>query len=388
MEYARQTGVTAVGPIPWMKVSLVMKELSMPLLSVQGIRKQFKEVTAVDDVSFDLEEGEFLSLLGPSGCGKTTTLRVIAGLEILDAGRILLQEEDVTYEPPFRRNIGMVFQDYALFPHMTINDNVAFGLRMQNVDKEAITRKVDHALELVHLGGYGSRYPNQLSGGQQQRVALARALAVEPALLLLDEPLSNLDAKLREEMRIEIKLIQREIGISTLFVTHDQEEALTMSDRVIVMERGKISEIGSPMEIYSNPTSEFVADFIGHSNLLQGVVDQVVGEEAFVTIDDGLKVVAGTRPGISAGMDVLVLIRQERIRLGRLGAALPESKNIIEASLSLTNFLGPTIHYICNTEQREIHLRRPNEGKVNLIQPGERVQLFWNPDDCVLIPKA
>ncbi len=360
----------------------------MPLLSVQGIRKQFKDVTAVDDVSFELAEGEFLSLLGPSGCGKTTTLRIIAGLELLNAGKVFLEGEDVTAEPPFRRNIGMVFQNYALFPHMTIHDNVSFGLRMKKVNKDEISEKVDRTLAMVHLGGYGPRFPNQLSGGQQQRVALARALTVEPALLLLDEPLSNLDAKLREEMRIEIKLIQREIGISTLFVTHDQEEALTMSDRVIVMERGRISETGTPIEIYQNPANEFVADFIGHSNLMLGTVVEIQGDEAVVAVEDGPKVIAAQRPGICVGTDVIVLIRQERIQLEQRGDVTPTSKNLVEAKLSLVNFLGPTIYYICDTGQKEIHIRRSNEGKVRLIQPGESVYVYWNPDDCVLVPRG
>jgi len=357
----------------------------MSLLSVQGISKHFKDTIAVDHVSFDMAEGEFLSLLGPSGCGKTTTLRIIAGLESLTEGKVFLEGRDVTYEAPFHRNTGMVFQNYALFPHMTIHENVAFGLRMRKFDKNRIEDKVTRALELVHLGGLGERYPHQLSGGQQQRVALARALAVEPALLLLDEPLSNLDAKLREEMRIEIKLIQREVGITTLFVTHDQEEALTMSDRVIVMERGRISEMGSPVEIYQNPTSAFVADFIGHANIFKGKVVKVQSDQTVVRSEGNLEIYTPPREGIEVGDDALVVVRQERIRLDPMENDVIRVGNCFSAELILTNFLGPTIHYICKTSGNEIHLRRPNEGKLQLMELGRSVLVQWDQDDCVLI---
>jgi len=357
----------------------------MSLLSVQGISKHFKDTVAVDNVSFDVTEGEFLSLLGPSGCGKTTTLRIIAGLENLTQGKVFLEGRDVTEEAPFHRNTGMVFQNYALFPHMTIHENVAFGLRMRKFDKNLIEDKVNQALELVHLGGLGERYPHQLSGGQQQRVALARALAVEPALLLLDEPLSNLDAKLREEMRIEIKLIQREVGITTLFVTHDQEEALTMSDRVIVMEQGRISEMGSPIEIYQNPSSAFVADFIGHANIFKGKVIEVQADQTIVQTEGNLDIRTPAHEGIKVGDGALVAVKQERIQLDPDEDSVIRKGNCFSAELILTNFLGPTIHYICKTEGHDIHIRRPNEGKLQVMDLGQSVRVHWDLDDCVFI---
>lgn len=269
---------------------------------------------------------------------------------------------------------------------MTIHDNVAFGLRMRKFDKALIEEKVNRALELVQLGGLGERYPHQLSGGQQQRVALARALAVEPALLLLDEPLSNLDAKLREEMRIEIKLIQREIGIATLFVTHDQEEALTMSDRVIVMEHGRISEMGSPIEIYQNPSSEFVADFIGHTNLFRGKIVEVQPDQTVVQVEGNLEIHTPVLEGIKVGDGALVAVRQERIQLTTDEKNVSGAGNYFSAELMLANFLGPTIHYICKSEGTDIHIRRPNEGKLQVMELGQSVFIYWDLEDCVLIP--
>ncbi len=332
----------------------------MPLLSVQDVSKRFKDVIAVDRISFDVPEGKFISLLGPSGCGKTTTLRMIAGLETVSSGRIILEGKDVTHEPPFRRNTGMVFQNYALFPHMNVYDNIAFGLKMRNVKDSQINERVANVLELVHLSGFERRKPNQLSGGQQQRIALARALVIEPALLLLDEPLSNLDAKLREEMRIEIRLIQQQIGVTTVFVTHDQEEALTLSDTVIVMENGRIVEIGTPIDIYQQPRSEFTAEFIGHANLLYGEVTAVAGNTVEITSDGGIRIRALRQSETDIGDRVLVVIKQERIRLEKADQPLAEGGNFIPAKLKIMNFLGPNIHYICQAGPHEMQVRRPN----------------------------
>src|SRR5215470_6579494 len=239
----------------------------MSRLSVRKLTKLYSGTAAVEAFDLDVAEGEFVSLLGPSGCGKTTTLRCVAGLEVPTSGRISFGEQDVTQLPPERRNIGMVFQNYALFPHMTVGENIGFGLQMRGLGHAAARTKVDAVIDMVQLGGFYGRHPHELSGGQQQRVALARALVIEPALLLLDEPLANLDAKLRDEMRMFIRSLQQRVRITTLYVTHDQAEAMTMSDRIVVMFDGRIHQIGSPREIYHRPATRAVADFVGQSNL-------------------------------------------------------------------------------------------------------------------------
>jgi spermidine/putrescine transport system ATP-binding protein len=273
------------------------------------------EVVAVDNVTLRVRDGEFFSMLGPSGCGKTTTLRMIAGFEHPTAGEIYIRSKPMGLTPPYQRNTNMVFQSYALFPHMTIARNVAFGLEMKKVPKTDIQRRVQEALEMVRLHGYGPRKPNQLSGGQQQRIALARALVNRPEVLLLDEPLGALDLKLRKEMQIELKTLQREVGITFVYVTHDQEEALTMSDRIAVMHRGKVLQVGSPTEIYERPTCRFVADFIGDTNFLEGVVEQQQGDLVTVVVDGTLPVVAQSEQVLSPGTPVSVAVRPEKIRL-------------------------------------------------------------------------
>src|SRR3954466_10180385 len=246
----------------------------MAFLELNGVQKRFAEVAAVHDFNLAAERGEFVSFLGPSGCGKTTTLRMIAGFERPTGGKIEIDGNDVTYRPPNRRNVGMVFQSYALFPNMTVADNIGFGLKIRRQPKASIRKRVDELLGLINLEGRGDRYPWQLSGGQQQRVALARALAIEPQVLLLDEPLSALDAKIRIVLRKEIRAIQRQLGITTVYVTHDQEEALSLSDRVVVMSEGRIEQIGTPSQIYNFPSTSFVASFVGTLNLVRaGVVD-------------------------------------------------------------------------------------------------------------------
>ena len=249
-----------------------MIELRSLSVVLEGVSKGFDDVAAVDDVSLEVGSGEFFSLLGPSGCGKTTTLRMIAGFERPDAGRIVIGDADVTEMPPHLRPVNTVFQSYALFPHLSVEQNVGFGLRFKSVSKDERRRRVGEALELVRLGGLGQRRPHQLSGGQQQRVALARALVLSPSVLLLDEPLGALDAKLRRELQVELKSIQREIGITFLYVTHDQEEALTMSDRLAVMASGKVEQLGAPRDVYERPETAFVADFLGVSNLMRARV--------------------------------------------------------------------------------------------------------------------
>jgi spermidine/putrescine transport system ATP-binding protein len=273
------------------------------------------EVVAVDDVTLRIRDGEFFSLLGPSGCGKTTTLRMIAGFEHPTNGEIYLHGKPMGFTPPFQRNTNMVFQNYALFPHMTIARNVAFGLEMKKVPKEEISRRVKEALEMVRLPGFGPRRPNQLSGGQRQRIALARALINRPEVLLLDEPLGALDLKLRKEMQIELKTLQQEVGITFIYVTHDQEEALTMSDRIAVMHQGKVLQVGGPTEIYERPKCRFVADFIGETNFLDGVVEEQRGDLVTVVVDGSLPVIVQSDEVVEAGTQVTVAVRPEKIRL-------------------------------------------------------------------------
>ena len=292
-------------------------------VNLEGVTKIFpgasgspgSGVTAVDNVSLQIHDGEFYSLLGPSGCGKTTTLRMIAGFEFPTEGEVSIRGKIMGLTPPYLRNTNMVFQNYALFPHMTIARNVAFGMEMKKVSKAEVKRRVQEALELVRLSGYGPRKPNQLSGGQQQRVALARALVNRPEVLLLDEPLGALDLKLRKEMQIELKTLQREVGITFVYVTHDQEEALTMSDRIAVMHRGKVLQEGSPTEIYERPNCRFVADFIGETNFLKGVVQEQEGERVTVLVAGHLPVVVETDHVVERGQEVTVAVRPEKIRL-------------------------------------------------------------------------
>jgi spermidine/putrescine transport system ATP-binding protein len=273
------------------------------------------DVVAVDDVTLEIQDGEFFSLLGPSGCGKTTTLRMIAGFEHPTAGEIYIHGKPMGLTPPYQRNTNMVFQSYALFPHMTIARNVAFGLEMKKVSKSETARRVQEALEMVRLPGYGPRKPNQLSGGQQQRIALARALVNRPEVLLLDEPLGALDLKLRKEMQIELKTLQREVGITFVYVTHDQEEALTMSDRIAVMHQGEVLQIGAPTEIYEHPACRFVADFIGDTNFLDGVVQEQRDNLVTVSVDGCLQISIETDEQVAPGAEVTVAVRPEKIRL-------------------------------------------------------------------------
>jgi putative spermidine/putrescine transport system ATP-binding protein len=281
-------------------------------LTLEGVRKEFGGVVAVEDFNLDVSPGEFVSFLGPSGCGKTTTLRMVAGLEQPSGGTIRLAGEDVTYAKPNERNIGMVFQSYALFPNMTVSDNIAFGLRVRKEDKEARQPRVDELLDLIQLPDKGKAYPYELSGGQQQRVALARALAISPQLLLLDEPLSALDAKIRDELRSEIRRIQRQLNITTIYVTHDQEEALALSDRVVVMSRGRMEQVGAPFEVYNNPSTGFVASFVGQLNRLPATVVEPAGGLLRVGRDE---VRTTSHVESATGTEVSLMLRPEELTL-------------------------------------------------------------------------
>jgi putative spermidine/putrescine transport system ATP-binding protein len=306
----------------------------MSFLVLQGIKKQFGTTVAVEDFNLSAEKGEFVSFLGPSGCGKTTTLRMIAGFEQPTGGSITLGGTDITYRPANRRNVGMVFQSYALFPNMTVADNIGFGLKVRKRPKDQIRKRVGELLELIHLPDKGGRYPYQLSGGQQQRVALARALAIEPEVLLLDEPLSALDAKIRVALRKEIRAIQRQLGITTVYVTHDQEEALSLSDRVVVMSEGRVEQIGPPPEIYNFPATPFVASFVGTLNLLPATV----ADAAAGRVQVGEQAITGSRPVEGGRTRVTVALRPEAVELGEAGGA-----NRLSGSVEDVSFLGSIV---------------------------------------------
>src|SRR5438876_3475946 len=298
-----------------------MLEERRAAIGIVGVTKRFGSVSAVDDVSLEIREGEFFSLLGPSGCGKTTTLRMVAGFDVPDVGRIVLQGNDVTEVRANRRPVNMVFQQYALFPHMSVYDNVAFGLRVKRVPRAEHRDRVHEMLRVVSLEGLDRRRVRQLSGGQQQRVALARALVNRPAALLLDEPLGALDVKLRKQMQLELKRIQTELGTTFVYVTHDQEEALAMSDRIAVMNGGRVEQVGSPREIYEHPSTAFVADFIGSLNAFDLRIDELVGHNALMRPGEGERIVVPIGSGAQPGESLRIAVRPERVHIGPSGDA-------------------------------------------------------------------
>jgi putative spermidine/putrescine transport system ATP-binding protein len=311
----------------------------MAQIVLDHLTKRFGETPAVTDLSLELASGELVALLGPSGCGKTTTLRMVAGFETPTAGRVWLADRDLTDAPPERRNCGMVFQNYALFPHLTVEQNVAFGLEMRAVERAEIRRRVADILGKVELGGLGGRYPRQLSGGQQQRTALARALVVNPSVLLLDEPLANLDAKLREEMRFYIRSLQREFHITTLYVTHDQAEALVLADRVAILMGGVLQQYGRPEDVYHRPRSAAVAGFIGLTNLIPGRVRARAAGRVIVDTALG-PVTAGGDPALREGADALLSVRPEQLDLLRPDAAPQNGANVLRGTVRERTFLG------------------------------------------------
>jgi spermidine/putrescine transport system ATP-binding protein len=358
-----------------------------PVITLEHVVKRFGGYVAVEEADFAIGRGEFFSLLGPSGCGKTTTLRMIAGFEQPSAGRILLEGKDVSRVPPYRRNVNTVFQHYALFPHMSVADNVAFGPRSLKLSDEEIRRRVRELLEVVRLTQFSTRKPAQLSGGQQQRVALARALANYPSALLLDEPLGALDLKLRQAMQIELKRIQREVGITFIYVTHDQEEALTMSDRIAVMNEGRVEQIGTPEEIYHSPTSVFVANFIGVANLLPAKVLQSNGRESVVVVagDRVFPVVAG--PWILApGSRATIMVRPERLRLSE--AAPPDCASV-PLTLQHAIFQGPVVRCTLQAaDGTDVVAHVGPEQSLPGLQPGLTLWASWDVDAARVLPPA
>lgn len=351
----------------------------MVKVTMENVTKCFGEVNAADDVNLTINDGEFFTLLGPSGCGKTTTMRMIAGLEFPTSGTIYYDGEDVTQKPSFKRNTGMVFQNYALWPHMKVHENVAYGLEVRKIPKAEVTKTVDDVLQLVGLAGLGDRFPNQLSGGQQQRVALARVLVIEPGILLLDEPLSNLDAKLRVEMREEIKSIQRKLGITTIYVTHDQEEAMAVSDRIAIQDHGRIMQVGSPMEIYDKPENLFIATFIGKGALIEGMVDEL-GETIRVNI--GGSILEGVNTGntpLEEAQHVACVIRPESFFLDE-----PDDPcNTLEGIIEWSAFIGPITEVKIIIGESSFMIDAPTDG--DYVQ-GEKLTVYVPKAKTIVLP--
>lgn len=350
---------------------------------LENLTKIFGDVTAVDDVSLRVRPGEFLTLLGPSGSGKTTTLLMIAGFEMATEGEIQLDGDSITYRPPHKRNIGMVFQKYALFPHMTVAQNIGFPLKMRGVGKSVIAEEVRGALEIVRLSGYEQRYPSQLSGGQQQRIALARAVVFQPDVLLMDEPLGALDKKLREDMQLEIKRIHEELGITVVYVTHDQAEALTMSDRIAVLNEGRIEQLGTPSELYESPANLFVADFIGESNCFSGRVAEVANGVCSIVTEDDHTLNGPAVEGVPVGDQVCFVVRPERIRFAD---GPDDGPNVIKGVVKEVIYVGDTTKYLIETPRGETlvlkHYTRHNQIP---YQRGQDVAVTWTTADVVTL---
>jgi spermidine/putrescine transport system ATP-binding protein len=359
------------------------------------VTKRFGDVTAVDDLSLEVKEGEFFSLLGPSGCGKTTTLRMIGGFEEVTSGSVHVGDTDVTDLPPFKRATNTVFQNYALFPHLTVFENIAFGLRRRKTPTSEIKHQVAFMLDLVELPGYEQRRPNQLSGGQQQRVALARALVNNPRVLLLDEPLGALDLKLRKQMQVELKRIQGEIGITFIFVTHDQEEAMTMSDRIAVMRHGRIEQLGAPEELYERPTTDFVAGFLGVSNLLDAEVANRGERFTELRLPDGTRLRAPSS-AFNGETNVRLGIRPEKLHVLAIGddpvAAADVDANVVEGTVLDASYIGVSTQYIVETaDGHRLTVYAQNletSGVSEGLADGQRVRLTWKPQHTFVIGPA
>jgi putative spermidine/putrescine transport system ATP-binding protein len=354
-------------------------EVRMAFLELKQVSKLFTQFTAVDSFNLEVEQGEFVSFLGPSGCGKTTTLRMIAGFEMPTSGDIFINGENVTNKPPNRRNVGMVFQSYALFPNMTVAENIGFGLKVDHKPAAEIKERVAEMLDLIHMAEFGDRFPSQLSGGQQQRVALARALAIRPQVLLLDEPLSALDAKIRVRLRGEIRAIQRQLCITTIYVTHDQEEALSLSDRVVVMNMGHVEQIGAPFEIYNFPKTQFVASFVGTLNLVEAIVQdpkegclKLEGQSIATTYS-----LTEYRPGDTA----LLALRPEMFSL----EPPDQVENKLVCTVDNVNFLGSVVRVQVNINHTPLYFDLFNHPNLALPKVKEPVTLYFSPDGCMIM---
>jgi spermidine/putrescine transport system ATP-binding protein len=365
-------------------------EAGRPCVELRGVTKRFANLVAVDDLSLAVPEGDFFTLLGPSGCGKTTTLRMVAGFEEETTGRVLIDGEDVAGVPPYKRPTNTVFQSYALFPHLSVKDNVAFGLKRKQVDRAEISRRVEMELERVGLAREGNRRPAQLSGGQQQRVALARALVNLPKVLLLDEPLGALDLKLRKGLQVQLKQIQREVGITFLYVTHDQEEALTMSDRIAVMNQGRIEQVADPEQVYDKPATTFVAGFIGVSNLMPGVVKSS-GANGEVQLDSGVAVRADV-DGFAAGDRCNAVVRPEKLWITAEGekvdGKLPSVEGLVESSLYLGTSTQMLVRLPDDVVMTVLCPNTDEEERRRLPGGGAKVKLSWAPEHMHLVRES
>lgn len=354
------------------------------MIAIENVTKRFGSFTAVDNVSLHVRAGEFLTLLGPSGCGKTTLLRMLSGFETPTEGTIRIGEEDVTHLAPYRRNVNQVFQSYALFPHMTVRENIGFGLRMQKTAADEIAKRVAEVVELVELKGFEDRKPHQLSGGQRQRVALARAIVPRPQVLLLDEPLSALDAKLRGQMRLELKRLQKHLGMTFVFVTHDQEEALTLSDRIAVLNGGRIEQLGTATEIYHQPATAFVADFIGEANLIEAEMVSRNGTSGRVRLKGGLELMVALAGWPQDGAGVLLSIRPEKVHVSKRPI---EAENVFEARVVEEVFQGASDRLTLETAAgTRLTAVVPNESAIlESIHEGDRVFCGLHMDDLVVV---
>ena len=361
------------------------EELPRAAIGLVGVSKRFGKHAAVEDVTLEIAEGEFFSLLGPSGCGKTTTLRMVAGFELPDAGRIVLKGNDVTEVPANRRPVNMVFQQYALFPHMSVYDNVAFGLKVKRVPRGEHGERVQEMLRVVSLEGLDRRRARQLSGGQQQRVALARALVNRPAALLLDEPLGALDVKLRKQMQLELKRIQTTLGTTFVYVTHDQEEALAMSDRIAVMNGGRVEQTGSPREIYERPGTAFVADFIGSLNALDLSIDELVGENAVMRVGEAERIVVPVGGRHRSGETLRVAVRPEQVQIEPAGSPMLNGGSRLEGTNAEIVFLGMYTQFHVDTRVGRLVSHRLADESLGPLEPGSHVTLSWEPEQASLL---
>jgi spermidine/putrescine transport system ATP-binding protein len=363
-----------------------------PSVRLEAVTKRFGELTAVRDLTLDIPRGEFFTMLGPSGCGKTTTLRMIAGFEEPSEGRVLLEGEDVTGRPAFKRPTNTVFQSYALFPHLSVEKNVAFGLQRKKVDRAEVRRRVAEELERVGLAAEARRRPAQLSGGQQQRVALARALVNRPAVLLLDEPLGALDLKLRKQLQVELKRIQRDVGITFVYVTHDQEEALTMSDRIAVMDRGVVEQVADPETVYERPATTFVAGFIGVSNLMPGEVVSANGSATELRLDAGPTVRTAESGGARAGERAHAVVRPEKLVLGPTGGAGGDGRASVEGQVESSLYLGTATQMVVRlADGTQMTVLVPNAdaaARRGLPAPGDPARLAWSDENIHIVREA
>ena len=352
----------------------------IPLLSLRGLYKSFDTQDALNGLDLDVERGEFLTLLGPSGCGKTTTLRIIAGLETPTSGEVFLDGQNITKQPPEKRAVNTVFQNYALFPHMTVAANIAYGLKMRKTPKAEIKKRVQDMLKLVQLEGYDKRMPSQLSGGQRQRVAIARSAVLQPKLLLLDEPLGALDLQLRRQMQIELKKMQKSLGITFIYITHDQEEALNMSDRIALMRSGRFVQLDTPHNLYEHPATAFAATFIGETNLLKGTVAGIKDNEVLLDIG-GVMIPATTEDWVVPGQELCLCIRAERLHYGRRDPGC----NCVHGTFMGSHYKGSDRTAMIELSSGQTLISRHTTEQEETVHPGETVCLWWDKDTASLV---